>query len=330
MDTRTKRIVGLAAVGVLVGGGIAGAVAATSGQDGQATDLANALSKETGQQVNADQVKAAFQDVMKQRLDQEVAAGRMTQAQADQILQQAQQNGGLPGMGRGPGDHHGRMDDASHQAVEAAIQKSLGMTDQAIHAARDNGKTLADLATEKGVAKDDLIAAIAGAMKSSDQSGNLTDAQATQMATHMVNDLDHHMGRGPGGPGGPGNGAVDKAIAKSLGITQAEWQKDEQAGKSAADVAKAKGVDTASVVAAVTAALKANAPQGGGNMTDAQVKQFAEHIVNDAHHGPGGGHMGSPGGPPPDMGGMPPAQNGTQPGGTQQGGTTATTPNQGG
>ena len=44
MKTRTKRIAGLAAVGVLAGGGIAGVFAATSGQGNDpAGDLANAI-----------------------------------------------------------------------------------------------------------------------------------------------------------------------------------------------------------------------------------------------------------------------------------------------
>ncbi|NBQ44245.1 MAG: hypothetical protein EBU23_17750, partial [Mycobacteriaceae bacterium] len=94
MNTRNKRIAGLAAVGLLVGGGIAGAFAATSGQDDSANDLANALSKETGSQVTSAQVKAAYQDVLKQRLDEDVAAGKLTQDQADQILKQAASNPG--------------------------------------------------------------------------------------------------------------------------------------------------------------------------------------------------------------------------------------------
>lgn len=85
MKVRTKRIAGLAAVGVLAGGGIASAFAATSGQGNDpAGDLANALSNQTGAQISSTQVKAAFKDVLTARLDKDVAAGRLTQAQADQ------------------------------------------------------------------------------------------------------------------------------------------------------------------------------------------------------------------------------------------------------
>ena len=299
MNTRNKRIAGLAAVGLLVGGGIAGAFAATSGQDDSATDLANALSKETGSQVTSAQVKAAYQDVLKQRLDEDVAAGKLTQDQADQILKQAASNPGIPLGGPRGGDHHGGRDDAGHQAVEAAVQKVLGIDEAALHQARESGKTLADLANDKGVSRDDLTAAIASAIKSTDRGANLTDAQATQMANDIVDGKG-----GPRGTHGPmGKGAVEKAITSTLGITEAQWHADRQAGKTAAQVAKAKGVEVSKVVEAVSAALKANAPQGAPSLTAAQLKDMATQIVNDTH-GPGG--HGAPGGPDHQGGGMPP------------------------
>jgi magnesium chelatase subunit I len=63
MKTRNKRIAGIAAVGLLVGGGIGGAFAATSGQGDPAGDLASALSERTGEQVSAKNVLAALPDL---------------------------------------------------------------------------------------------------------------------------------------------------------------------------------------------------------------------------------------------------------------------------
>jgi hypothetical protein len=300
VNTRNKRIAVIAAAGLLAGGGIAGAFAATSGGDDPSTDLANALSQETGTQVSAAQVKAAFQDVLKQRLDKDVAAGRITQNQADQILKQAADNPGA--LMRGPGDHghRGGPGGEARQAVEAAVQKALGVDEAAIHQARESGKSLADLATEKGVSRDDLTAAIAAAIKSTDRGGSLTDAQATQMANNIVD--------GKGGPARgmhrAGNGAVEKAITSTLGITEAQWHADRRSGKSAAEVAKSKGIEVSKVVDAVTTALQKNAPQGAAKLTDAQAKAMATHIVNNQDmHGPGGrgDHRGpgGPGGPPP-------------------------------
>ncbi|MBL6633448.1 MAG: hypothetical protein ISP32_03525 [Thermoleophilia bacterium] len=197
MKTRNKRIAGLAAVGVLVGGGLAGAFAATGGQDDQAGDLASALSKRTGGQVSAADVKGAFTDVLKERLAEGVASGRITQAQADQMLERAK-DAPLPGMG-GRGGHHGPgkgMDE-----VKAAVEKKLGMTHEQMHQAREQGKTLAQVAESKGVSKADLVSTITEAITKSARGSGLTDAQAKEMATRMVD------GTGPrGGHGRDGHG----------------------------------------------------------------------------------------------------------------------------
>ena len=301
MNIRNKRIAVIAAAGLLAGGGIAGAFAATSGGDDPSTDFANALSQETGAQVSSAQVKAAFQDVLKQHLDKDVAAGRITQAQADQMLKQAADNPGafLRGPG-GPGEH-GDHGGADHQAVEAAVQKALGVDEAAIHTARENGKTLAQLASEKGVSRDDLAAAISAAIKSTDHGANLTDAQATQMANDIID-----------GKGGPAqgmhrarHGAVEKAITSTLGITEAQWHAAHDSGKSAADVAKSKGIEVSKVVDAVATALQKDAPQGAPTLTNAQATAMATHIVKDQDmRGPGG--PGGPGGHGGPGGGMPP------------------------
>jgi hypothetical protein len=198
VKTRNKRIAGLAAVGVLVGGGLAGAFAATSGQDDPAGDLASALSKRTGEQVTSAEVKAAFTDVLKQRLQEQVAAGRITQAQADDMLKRAA-NAPLPGMGErhGPGGHHGR---GMHE-VKDAVARKLGMTETQLHDAREQGKTLAQVAETKGVSRAGLITTVAGAIQKSERGAGLTDAQATQMATDIV-DGKRPAGHHRGGPDG--------------------------------------------------------------------------------------------------------------------------------
>lgn len=286
MKTRNKRIAVLAGVGVLVGGGLAGAFAATSGQDDPAGDFASALSKRTGEQITPAEVKGAFTDVLKQRLQEQVAAGRITQDQADQMLERAK-NAPLPGVG-GPGGagmhgggHHG-MDE-----IEAAVGKKIGMTEAQIDEQEAQGKTLAQIAEAKGMSRDDLVATIAAAIKASERGQGITDAQATQMAGDIADGK-----KGPRGDhrGGPGREAVEQAITKSLGITEDAWHQAREQGKSPADVAKEKGVEVATLVDAVTAALrKQGTPPGAPAMDDAQVKKMATAIVNG--QGPGGhGH----------------------------------------
>ncbi len=193
MKTRNKRIAGIAAVGLLVGGGIGGAFAATSGQDDPAGDLASALSERTGEQVSAADVKGAFTDVLKERLQQAVASGRITQAQADEMLTRAQ-NAPLPGMG-GPGGHRGGHHGGHHggpggRAVEDAMVKALGITEDAWHTAREAGRTPAQVAKDKGIAVATVVDAVTAAL---DKQGPppgapaLDDAQLKQMATDIVN-----------------------------------------------------------------------------------------------------------------------------------------------
>ena len=95
--------------------------------------------------------------------------------------------------------------------------------------------------------------------------------------------------------------------AKALGMTEAELTTELQAGKSIADVAKAKNVDLDTVIAALTAGFKAHLDEevASGEHTqaeaDAKLAEFKTRIttmVNTAGlpmHGGKGGH-GGPGG----------------------------------
>lgn len=297
VKTRNKRIAVLAGVGVLVGGGLAGAFAATSGQDDPAGDLASALSKRTGEQITPAEVKGAFTDVLKQRLQEQVAAGRITQDQADTMLERAK-DAPLPGM-HGPGDrgHHGRGGHGM-DAIEAAVGKKIGLTEEQIDEQEAQGKTLAQIAEAKGMSRDDLISTISATIKASERGQGITDAQATQVAKDIA---DGKKGPKGGHRGGPGREAVEQAITKSLGITEDAWHQAREAGKTAADVAKEKGVDVATVVDAVQAALKAQGQKAGApKLDDAQVTAMATAIVNGrgpgghgpGEHGPGGPHGG--------------------------------------
>ena len=59
--------------------GLGGVAVAASTSDERATDFAEALSAQTGQQITAADVKAAELQVLEDRLDEAVAAGDLTQ-----------------------------------------------------------------------------------------------------------------------------------------------------------------------------------------------------------------------------------------------------------
>jgi hypothetical protein len=101
---------------------------------------------------------------------------------------------------------------------------------------------------------------------------------------------------------GPGKGA--EAVATALGITVEELKTELSSGKSIADVAKAKNVDIAKVISAMTAQMKTHLAEevASGKHTqaeaDAKLAEFTTRItemVNKAG-GPKAGQKGGPGG----------------------------------
>jgi len=107
------------------------------------------------------------------------------------------------------------------------------------------------------------------------------------------------MGRGHG-PGAGAGRLLVKVAAEKLGMTEAELMTELQGGKSIADVAKAKGVDTQVISDAYLAQLKADldAQVADGSLTqaqaDAQLAQKTEALP-DRLTGSWKGFEGGPG-----------------------------------
>ena len=119
------------------------------------------------------------------------------------------------GVGAGPGAGRGRgfgpaagQPGVAHEAIAAA----LGMTSDELFAAQRGGKTVADLAQEKGVDLETVVTTAVGAHKQAldaqVQAGQLTQTQADQMQARMEARIRGHVAGqyGPGGQGGPGFG----------------------------------------------------------------------------------------------------------------------------
>jgi hypothetical protein len=75
----------------------------------------------------------------------------------------------------------------------------LGMSADDLRDAQRSGTTLSDLATQKGVSKDDLVKSLATDLKANKPEGapELSEAQLTEMATNIAD------GKRPQGPQGP-------------------------------------------------------------------------------------------------------------------------------
>jgi hypothetical protein len=202
MRVRT-RLVALALGAVTVAGAGAGAVAATQG--GSAGGLAAALNERAGTNLTGDQVQSAMKDLMADRLAADVAAGRLTQAQADEILANAPDG---PPMFGGPGGHHGGP--GARADILGPVADLLKLEESALRERVEDGDTLADVAADQGLSKESLVAGIAAALKASKPAGapELTDAQITAMATRIAEDSGPCVGGGRPGGGPGGGGAV--------------------------------------------------------------------------------------------------------------------------
>jgi hypothetical protein len=180
----------------------------------RAEEFLSALASKLGK--SAAEIRSAVTAVQKERVAADVTAGRLTQAQADQLNQRIDQAGGLDFFGKGPGGrgHHGGpggLGLGERGGVGGAeLATFLGVQPQEVMQALQSGKTLAQFAQEKGKTRDQLKSFLTTQEKTRlDQAvaaGRLTQAQADQRLADLSTRLDQMIDRtGPaGGPGGPG------------------------------------------------------------------------------------------------------------------------------
>jgi hypothetical protein len=197
----------VAAVAVIV---VAGAVAATGTlsprQESEAVvdDAARRLG------VEPSELRAALKAALKGRVDAAVQAGRLTQAQGDELKQRINANDVLLfGRGGAPRGHHRHFHVHSLDAAAAY----LGMTGEALRTQLMNGRTLAQIAQVRNKPVGGLVdAMVESAQRHLDQAvrdGRLTDAQRDRIVaalrpriTEKVNGTfrphRHRFGRGFG------------------------------------------------------------------------------------------------------------------------------------
>lgn len=209
---KTKHLIAGLVTVAAIGGGTAGAIAATD--DHKATEQAviSDAAKRLG--VSAEDLRTALGEAEDAQIDAAVKAGKLTQAQADALKQRRKEAGTV--LGLGPGRHGGgpgfgiRMRGGSSLMTEAA--KALGISESTLMQQLRDGKTLESIAKANNKSLDDVKAALkAAATKQLDadlKAGRITQAQHDDMADHLDDMLDHlgQLGRfgGPGGHRGPG------------------------------------------------------------------------------------------------------------------------------
>ena len=126
----------------------------------------------------------------------------------------------------GPGVHtpgsFGAMG-TEHTQMLDTVANALGMTVDELQAELQAGKTIPQIAKEKGI--------------------DLTQLQSTMQAEHAAGG----MGMGGHGSMAGGHGQAQETIANALGLTVEELQAELQAGKTVPQIAQEKGVDLATI-----------------------------------------------------------------------------------
>jgi hypothetical protein len=227
---RFWRIAAVVAVVVVLGTAAVAAVAVaqegTAGVKDRLVDLGQQFKEAVAGilGISVEEYDTALTQARDQVLDKAVEEGNLTQSQADRIRERAEAGSG-PGMmggGFGPGMMMGRglgrgfglgmMGDSEDSLIAVAADK-LGMTVAELQTQLEDGKTIADLATEKGVDLQTIVDAFLAtrqeALSQAVTDGRITQAQADQMLENMRQMVEDHLKGelpmfGPGGCGGFG------------------------------------------------------------------------------------------------------------------------------
>ena len=166
---------------------------------GAQTDTLNAVAKNLN--VSNTALRKAIKDALKAQVDKAVAAGALTKAQGDDAKSRI--DSGAVHVGVGP-VHMGWGDLGAIDAASAY----LGMSVADIRAGLQSGKSLADLAKDKGKTvqglQDAIVAQAQKNLSLAVSSGDLTSAQSDTILTNVKNNVDDFVNASRGGGLGPG------------------------------------------------------------------------------------------------------------------------------
>ena len=277
-------MVAAAATLAVVGGGAA-AVAATGGGS-RGSDFLDSVAKHLG--VSPKKLQDATKAAAVDQVNADLAAGRITKDQADELKKRIEAGDGVlggPGFGYGgpggpdkPGGFgFGPGPGVAREAIAnevAAAARYLGLSESDLRTKLRDGQSLADVAKAQSkdleglktailtTAKADLDKAVGDKKLTQSQADDLYAGLKSHIDDIVNADMERHRFGGPGGPGpGPafgfGFGADTSAAAKYLGLDESALRTKLRAGQSLADVAKAQGKDVQGLEDAIVASQKA-------------------------------------------------------------------------
>lgn len=203
MRKPSKRVVAIGAAVVVVAGGAVGGALAASGTFDPAKERQAFLDDAAGRLgVTSSKLDQALKAAAIDRVDAALAAGRITQAEADS-MKAAINAGRLPG-GAGPGfgvGHGGGPGFHGHGDVAGAAATYLGLTEAQLGAQLASGKSLADVAKAQGKSVAGLERAIlSDAQSKLDQAvadGRLTSDERDRILAGLKARIDALVSRTP-------------------------------------------------------------------------------------------------------------------------------------
>jgi len=208
MKMPSKRVVLIGAVVALAAGGAVGGALAASGTFDPKAERQAFLNDAAGR---LGTTSAKLEDALKQaaldRVDAALAAGRITQDQANAMkaaINAGQLPIGIPGSGPGFRIHGGGF---GFRGTLDAAATYLGLTDDQLRSQLESGKSLADIAKAQNKSVDGLKQAIISAAQSKlDQAvkdGRLTSDEESQILAKLKANIDDLVnGTPPAKPAG--------------------------------------------------------------------------------------------------------------------------------
>jgi lambda repressor-like predicted transcriptional regulator len=317
MNRKRWLVTAAAGLAAVVGGG---AALATTGSNDPDSDFLGDVAKRLG--ISQDKLEGAIEGATVARIDAAVARGDLTKEQGEELKKRVRSGDGpviLPGF-RGPKLGIGPLGIGplgppekgffpgpfpGFDFVEQAADY-LGMESADVRKALRDGKSLADLAKQKGKSVDGLEQTLRDAIRNdADKAvddGVLTKEQADHIAKKLsatADELVEHdggpifrfrgprLGLGPLGP--PGRGFFPGAFpgfdflqsaADYLGMDAAEVRQALADGKSLADLAKQKGKSVDGLEQSLRAAIRKDADKAvdDGELTKKQADRIADKL----------------------------------------------------
>jgi hypothetical protein len=325
------RIAGAALAAVALVGGVAWG-ATQSGRNADQQAIVNDAAGRLG--VTPAKLSDALRQAYDDRIDAQVASGKLTKAQGD-ALKAAAANSPLPGGG-GRGGFGGGFRGGAHSfgpiagpETMTAAATYLGLSEDTLQSDLQSGQTLAQIATAQGKdetgLRDAMVAATKADLDKAVAAGQLTQAQEDKIVAALpdqITQMIEHAGP-TGPPGGFRHGGFDRggrglmagglrdavsAAATYLGVSESTLLSDLKSGQTLAQVATAQGKDETGLRDAIVASVKADLDKAvsAGHLQQAledkivaalpaRITQVIEHALPNRMHPDGG---------PPSSGGQ--------------------------